>query len=130
MIEYRISCCADAQHLISRISKVLDCRRDRRPPLSSTSLSSRRPLYPTAARRHPLTVIVRRHPPPGARGRPHQSGANTELVEFDALGCPVSLLGCCHHFNDAEKHQRVPNVRTPMDDMLERVKDLGLSRPK
>ena len=58
------------------------------------------------------------------------SGANTEIVEFDALGCPGSLLGCCHHFDDAEKHRRAPNVRTPMDDMIQRVKDLGLSRPK
>ena len=58
------------------------------------------------------------------------SGVNTEIVEFDALGRPVSLLGCCHHFDDAEKNRRAPNVRTPMDDMIQRVKDLGLSRPK
>ena len=58
------------------------------------------------------------------------SGANTEIVEFNALGRPVSLLGCCHHFDDAEKNRRAPNVRTPMDDMIQRVKDLGLSRPK
>ncbi len=71
-IEYRILCCADAQHLVSRISKVLDCRRDCRPPRSSTSLSSCRPLYPTAAHRRPLTAIARRCPPPRARGRPQQ----------------------------------------------------------
>ena len=53
------------------------------------------------------------------------SGANTEIVEFDALGRPVSLLGCCHHFDDAEKHRRAPNVGTPMDDMIQRVKDLS-----
>jgi hypothetical protein len=61
------------------------------------------------------------------------SGANAGIVEFDELGHPVSMLGCGHHFNNAENnYQRVenvrtPNVRTPMDDMLQRVKDLGLT---
>ena len=44
------------RRFISRISKVLDCRRDRRPPLSSISLSSRRPLY--AVNLDPLQLIV------------------------------------------------------------------------
>jgi hypothetical protein len=63
-------------------------------------------------------------------------GANAGIVEFDELGRPVSMLGCGHHFNDAENnYQGVENVcclnmRTPMDDMLQRVKDLGLTRPK
>jgi hypothetical protein len=42
----------------------------------------------------------------------------------------VSLLGCCHHFDDADKYRHLTNVRTPMDNMIQRVKDLGLSRPK
>ncbi len=29
-------------------------------------------------------------------------GAEAEVVEFDKLGCPVSLLGCGHYFNDAK----------------------------
>ncbi len=58
------------------------------------------------------------------------SGANTEIVEFDALGRPLSLLGCCHHFDDTERNRGAVNVRTPMDDMIQRVKDLGLSRHK
>jgi hypothetical protein len=32
------------------------------------------------------------------------SGADMGIVEFDELGCPVSLLGCGHHFNNAEKN--------------------------
>jgi hypothetical protein len=59
------------------------------------------------------------------------SGDNAGIVEFDELGRPVSMLGCGHHFNDAENNYRqVENVCTPMDDMLQRVKDLGLTQPK
>jgi hypothetical protein len=58
------------------------------------------------------------------------SGADADVVEFDEIGCPMSLLGCCHHFDDAEKNWRALNFCTPMDDMIKRVKDLGLSRPK
>ena len=58
------------------------------------------------------------------------SVANADIVEFDELGRPVSLLGCCHHFDDADKYRHRTNVRTPMDNMIQRVKDLGLSRPK
>jgi hypothetical protein len=32
------------------------------------------------------------------------SGANTEIVKFNELGRPVSLLGCCHHFDNAERN--------------------------
>jgi len=55
---------------------------------------------------------------------------NVDIVEFDELGRPVSLLGCCHHFDDADKYRRVTYVHTLMNNMIERVKDLGLSRPK
>ena len=58
------------------------------------------------------------------------SVANADIVEFDELGRPVSLLGCCHHFDDADKYRHLTNVHTPMDNMIQRVKDLGLSRPK
>ncbi len=32
------------------------------------------------------------------------SGTDAEVVDFDDLGCPVSLLGLCHHFNNAERN--------------------------
>jgi hypothetical protein len=32
------------------------------------------------------------------------SGSDAEYVDFDDLGHPVLLLGCCHHFNDAERN--------------------------
>jgi hypothetical protein len=58
------------------------------------------------------------------------SRADADIVEFDGIDRPVSLLGCCHHFDDAKKNQRAVNFCTPMDDMIKMVKDLGLSRPK
>jgi hypothetical protein len=58
------------------------------------------------------------------------SGSDAEYVNFDDLGRPVLLLGCCHHFNDAKRNQRPESSCTPMDDMMQRVKDLGLSFPK
>jgi hypothetical protein len=58
------------------------------------------------------------------------SGSDAEYVNFDDLGRSVLLLGCCHHFNDAERNQRSESSRTPMDDTMQRVKDLGLSCPK
>ncbi len=57
-------------------------------------------------------------------------GAEAEVVELGKLGLPVSFLGCGHHFNDAEINRQSPNTRTPMDDMITRVKDLGSSCPK
>jgi hypothetical protein len=56
-------------------------------------------------------------------------GNDAEVVQFDELGCPVSLLGLEHHFNDAKinRHRGSSNACTPMDDMITRVKDLGLS---
>jgi hypothetical protein len=62
-------------------------------------------------------------------------GADAGIVQFDELGHPVYMLGCGHHFNNTENnYQRVENVHSPnvytlMDDMLQRVKDLGLTRP-
>ncbi len=58
------------------------------------------------------------------------SGSDLEYIDFDDLGRPVLLLGCCHHFNNAERNRQPESSRTPMDDMMQRVKDLGLSRPK
>ncbi len=58
------------------------------------------------------------------------SGADADVVEFDEIGRPVSLLGCCHHFDDAEKNRCAVNFCTTRYDMIKRVKDLGLSRPK
>jgi hypothetical protein len=58
------------------------------------------------------------------------TGTEAEIVEFDKLGCPVSLLGCGHHFNDAKINRQSPNARTPMDDMITRVKDHSLACPK
>jgi hypothetical protein len=58
------------------------------------------------------------------------SGADATFVEFDEIGRPVSLLGCCHHFDDAKKNWRAVNFCTPMDDMIKRVKDISLSHPK
>ncbi len=58
------------------------------------------------------------------------SGSDAEYNNFDDLGCPVLLLGCCHHFNNAGRNRRPESSRTPMDDMMQRVKDLGLSCPK
>ncbi len=57
-------------------------------------------------------------------------GTEAEVVEFDKLGCPMSLHGCGHPFNDAEINRQSPITCTPMDDMITRVKDLGLSCPK
>ena len=56
--------------------------------------------------------------------------AGAEVVDFDKLGCPVSLLGCGHHFADAEKYRGLPNAHIPMDDMIQRVKDLRLTCQK
>jgi hypothetical protein len=53
--------------------------------------------------------------------------ANADIVEFDELSHPVSLLVCGHHFNDAEENWQAVNVRTLIDDMIQRMKDLGLS---
>jgi hypothetical protein len=58
------------------------------------------------------------------------SGSDADVFEFDEIGRPVSLLGCCQHFDDAEKNRRAVNFCSPMDDIIKRVKDLGLSRPK
>ena len=33
-------------------------------------------------------------------------GNDAEVVHFDKLGCPMSLLGLGHHFNDAEIYRR------------------------
>ena len=56
-------------------------------------------------------------------------GADASVVEFDNIGRPISLIGLGHHFNDAPRNRRVVTERVPMDDMIERVKDLGLVRP-
>ena len=56
-------------------------------------------------------------------------GADASVVEFDNIGRPTSLIGHGHHFNDAPHNQRVVTERVPMDDMIERVRDLGLVRP-
>jgi hypothetical protein len=45
-------------------------------------------------------------------------GANTKIVKFDELGHHVSLLGCCHHFDDTEKHHQATNVRTLINDVI------------
>ena len=55
------------------------------------------------------------------------SGAEADIVEFDELGRHMSILGCCHNFNDSKKYRQAANVRTPMDDMIHKVKILGLS---
>ncbi len=64
-IKYRAAPMPNTSSTAYPFSLVLDCRHDHRPPLSSTSLSSRHLLSPSAARRRPLTVIARRCPPPG-----------------------------------------------------------------
>ena len=56
-------------------------------------------------------------------------GVDASVVEFDNIGCPTSLIGHGHHFNDAPRNRRVVTERVPMDDMIERVRDLGLVRP-
>ena len=56
-------------------------------------------------------------------------GADASVVEFDNIGRPTSLIGHGHHFNDAPRNRRVVTERVPMDDMIERVRDLGLVRP-
>ena len=56
-------------------------------------------------------------------------GADASVVEFDNIGCPTSLIGHGHHFNDAPRNRRVVTERVPMDAMIERVRDLGLVRP-
>ncbi len=50
-----------------------------------------------------------------------------EIVDLDVHGCPISLLGHCHHFADAEKNRRLPKEGTPMDDMIQSVKENGLT---
>jgi hypothetical protein len=64
-IEYCAALMPNTSSAAYPFSLVLDCRRDRRLPLLSTSLSSRRLLSPSAPCRRPLIVIARRCPPPG-----------------------------------------------------------------
>ena len=56
-------------------------------------------------------------------------GEDASVVEFDNIGRPTSLLGHGHHFNDAPCNRRAVTERVPMDDMIQRVRDLGLVRP-
>jgi hypothetical protein len=71
-IEYCAALMPNISSAAYPFSLVLDCCGDRRPLLLSTSLSSRCPLYSTAARCSLLTVIARRRPLPRAPGRPQQ----------------------------------------------------------
>ena len=57
-------------------------------------------------------------------------GEDASVVEFDHMGRPTSLLGHGQHFVDAPRNRRVVTERVPMDDMIERVRQLNLVRPR
>lgn len=57
-------------------------------------------------------------------------GEDASVVEFDHMGRPTSLLGHGQHFADAPRNRRVVSERVPMDDMIERVTQLNLVRPR
>ncbi len=57
-------------------------------------------------------------------------GEDVSVVEFDHMGRPTSLLGHGQHFVDAPRNRRVVTERVPMDDMIERVRQLNLVRPR
>ena len=59
------------------------------------------------------------------------SGRDAEFVEIDNEGRPASMIGNCSHFSDAEKYRYDRNLGvTPMEKMIESVRQQKLRRPK
>ena len=57
--------------------------------------------------------------------------ADTNIVEFDGVGRPLSLLGHGQHFLDTSRYDRnVSSNETPMKKMLETCRLLPAVRPK
>ena len=69
----------------------------------------------------------------GSNQQSNSQGSNDcELVVLDEIGRPASMLDHGDHFLDAESIRIRPNYGsgTPMDFMLESVKQQNLARPK
>ena len=87
-IDYRAAPMPNTLSAAYPFSLVLDCRRDRRPPLLSTSLSSHRLLPPSAARQRPL----RHRPPSPTAGRAFHEAAATAATAVATTSVTMKIM--------------------------------------